>query len=91
MKRQPVKGTARLILMINGKPYVLTNLEPDPCVASPAWRLVKESGVSYDVHLDEHGAHCSCPDFVFAREHAAKKCKHCEALMAVGLLRKDGL
>ena len=90
MQRPPVTGTARLLIMINGAVYTLKNLNPDPTIADPAWRLTKEDGTSYDVHVDEWGASCTCPDYVYSRQNEEKKCKHCEALRATGLLVPRG-
>lgn len=91
--RPPVKGTAKFVhagraVKINKQVYFITDLRPDKRVADPAYRLTKEDGTEYDVHQDRHGAHCDCKDFIYAREHSQKKCKHVEALKALGLLRK---
>jgi hypothetical protein len=52
-----------------------------------AWRLAKADGTAYDVHLDGHGVHCTCPDHVFKHEgRPAGPCKHGRALIASGLL-----
>jgi len=93
--REPVSGGARLFLEIRAETqaktvrttYVLTYLESCDEIGHPAWRLTKGDGTHYDVVLTEHGPVCSCPDFVFNREYQEKKCKHCEALKASGLLR----
>ena len=96
MFRNPVHGRAHLVLAIvmetpKGKvttTYMLRYLHPYP-EAVPAWRLTKEDASSWDVHLSEHGPMCTCPDFVYARDHQDDKgCKHIAALRSVGLLRK---
>jgi predicted nucleic acid-binding Zn finger protein len=52
--------------------------------------LVKPGGEFYEVILRDHGAECSCPDFIFARENRDRKgCKHIAGLRAVGLLRRE--
>lgn len=86
--REPVHGKVRLTMRINDTDYLMTFLHPDPAVANPAWRLSKQdgSGVVYDVHLDRNGASCTCPDFVFCREHRDPAgCKHIAAMRARGL------
>lgn len=98
--RMPVVGTARLTLVIVNETqkrtvrteYTVRYLDPEEW-ATPAWRLTKQikgkAGSVYDVHLTEHGPECTCPDFLYARQHKdAAGCKHCAALRAVGLLRK---
>jgi hypothetical protein len=82
MKRPPVHGRARLILMINDVPYTLR-------ILCQGWRLTKGDGVSYEVHCDEFGAHCTCADYLYCREKAGEKCKHCRALTVVGILPKE--
>lgn len=92
-QRAPVTGRACLILGINETAYVVRRLTPHPEVAELAWRLRKilEDGSTsndfYDVCQDETGRHCTCPDFIWCREHKDRKgCKHVAALVAVGLL-----
>ena len=86
-KRKPVSGTVRLTLTINGTHYLPLAVTPHPMVAKRAWRLRKADGTEYDVHVDEHGAHCTCPDFIYARDHKdVKGCKHIAGLRAAGLL-----
>ena len=88
--RSPVTGKARLFVSINGTHYVLRWLDPHPDVAAAAWRLTKPDGSSYDVALTPAGATCTCPDFVWCREHKDERgCKHCCGLRAVGLLGGD--
>jgi hypothetical protein len=101
--RPPVSGKAKLTLTVTvtnakGKElttsYTLKYLDADPSVAiPPTWRLTKGGGKSsehYDVHQDIHGWHCSCADYTFNRQNEQKKCKHCEAMKACGLLREIG-
>lgn len=86
-KRKPVAGITRLTLTINGTDYHPIPVTPHPMVAKRAWRLKKDDETIYDVHIDEFGAHCTCPDFIFARDNKDPKgCKHIAALRAAGLL-----
>ncbi len=96
-QREPVSGKAHLSLVVtveNAKgpvetEYRLRYLSPYQD-AHPAWRLTKMDGEFYDVHLAPTGPECTCPDFIFARNHRdAKGCKHVAALRSVGLLRKE--
>lgn len=66
--------------------YQVQRLKADPSVASIAWRLWR-GGEAYDVCQMPHGVECTCADFVWRRQHTEKKCKHVEALRAVGLLK----
>jgi len=68
--------------------YLVVPVATDPQVANVAWRLVKEDGTQYTVHLDGRGVHCTCWDHIVRRENVEREgCKHCRALAAVGLLR----
>ena len=95
--RDPVHGTASLVgefltIKVKGRStvYRVANLHPDLEAANPAWRLTKSDGTFYDVHVDQHGASCTCPDWIWCREHKdSSGCKHCRGLQAVGLLRKE--
>lgn len=89
-RRAPVQGRAKLYLVINRTLYHLLFLDPQKEVADPAWRLTKTDGTSYDVALTTQGAHCSCPDYIYCREHRDPKgCKHVAAMRSVGLLRSQ--
>ncbi len=84
----------RLILQINGTPYVIRRLDPHPAVAYIAWRVMKivDGSVSsrYDVHQDDHGFHCTCPDFIHCRDGKdAKGCRHVAGLRAAGLFQGE--
>lgn len=74
-------------LWIARQHYRLLPIVPqDPAVAA-AWRLRKSDGEVYDVHIDRHGCHCTCPDHVYRREgRTAEPCKHAAALIAWRLL-----
>ena len=94
-QREPIQGTATLTLRITvagsraATEYLLTYLEPHPKVAASAWRLRKITPelTFYDVMLLPTGPECTCPDFIFCREHKDPKgCKHIAALRAVRIL-----
>lgn len=90
MTRLPVQGRAKLRLTINQGDYQVSNLNPHPAVAFAAWRLTKPDGTSYEVAVTGYGPTCSCPDYVWCREHKDPKgCKHVAALRALGLIRED--
>lgn len=83
--------SARLLLAIRiGEEetlYTVAHFDPHPRVASIAIRLRKDiAGEPYDVWQDEHGQHCTCPDFTYRRGNVPDGCKHILALKAVGLL-----
>lgn len=99
----PVTGSARLsedgkTLTITTQPkrrkkplvvtYTVERLDPDPEVANPAFRLLKEDGEFYDVHVDEWGPMCSCPHATFRGANSKVPCKHVLALQAVRLIPK---
>lgn len=100
--RAEVKGTCRLILEIEVTTergvvrtgYQLTYLHPY-AEADPAWRLTKlkadgtPSDTFYDVNWSKDGLVCTCEDYNWCRQNTDKKCKHCCATSAVGLLRKE--
>lgn len=78
---------ARLTLSIDGVDYRLRRIDAHPEAARKAWRLRKADGTTYHVAVMDHGIECECPDFVFRREGIDPEgCKHCKALVAVGLL-----
>ena len=85
--------SVRLVLVIDGVGYLLQRLDPDPAVASAAWRLHKtgEKPAIYDVHVDLKGqVHCQCADAVYVREKTGGLCKHAKACLATGLIPKKG-
>lgn len=66
--------------------YRLVPLDPDPRVATRAWRLFRPSGKSYDVAICDRGwITCTCPDASY-RQH---DCKHIRAIRAHGLLPRE--
>jgi hypothetical protein len=84
---KPVTGTCRLTLSINGTDYAVIPLRPHPEVAGKAVRLRKPDGTAYDVAVTEHGAECSCPDWIYNRDGKDPKgCKHVAACRACRLL-----
>ncbi len=66
--------------------YKVANLNPDPQVAYPAFRLTKADGEFYDVHVNEYGPACSCAHATFRGANSKIPCKHCLAMSAVGLI-----
>lgn len=68
--------------------YKVTDVRPDPAVASPAFALTtddKEPKV-YHVGANEWGVFCDCEDHHYRRQNDPTPCKHCKAMQAVGLL-----
>lgn len=94
-KAIPVSGYARIVfkisqevyvIQINQKMYLMKYLAPEKELANPAWRLRKEDGDVIDVAMTPHGLTCTCADFNYRRQYEEKKCKHCCAISAVGLM-----
>lgn len=85
IKTNAKRGKKIVPIVVN---YTVTDLRPDPKVANPAYRLTKDDGEFYDVHLDEWGPACSCPHATFRGANNRVPCKHCLAMMACGLLPK---
>ena len=82
---KPVHGIASYkdgIVKINGTPYRIADLRPDPRVAEPAYSLTKEDGTVYHVAVDEWGPRCDCADTTYRKRH----CKHIRALQVIGFL-----
>jgi hypothetical protein len=76
--------TFRITFHIRDTDYAVVPLDPDPAVASKAYRLHKlvPGGASYDVYLDKHGPHCECLGFL----RWNKPCKHIRTLQAAGMI-----
>ena len=74
----------RRTFQIEDTEYLITALEPDPRVASKAYRLVKQGGdqATYDVHVNQHGPHCECLGFL----RWNKPCKHIRILQSAGII-----
>lgn len=70
--------------------YVVSNLDPDPSIGSPAVRLTQEDGSSYDLIRTRHGWTCECPDFVNRRERKGLLCKHLKAAFRTVLAGRGG-
>lgn len=66
--------------------YHVSRIDSHPNVADPAFELVKEDGEVYHVAMDEFGYTCSCPHYVYRGHNSEIPCKHCMALVAVGLI-----
>lgn len=92
MSKKTGKRTCRLdgdklTLTVNGKTtvYTVTNVNPDPAVAYPAFALQKEDGTVHHVFVDQWGARCECED----AHYRSKVCKHLSAMRACGLIPKE--
>lgn len=72
-----VKWGKRIVSQI----YRHETLDPNPKVGSPAFRLTKADGKTYDLIRREFGWACECPRY---ERHG--RCKHLRAALAVGLL-----
>ncbi len=85
---QPVSGTCRLTLAINGTAYTVRPIrENDGRLLG--FRLLKDDGESYDIDLTFDAAHptCECRDFLTRRANRDPKgCKHIAAMRACGLV-----
>ncbi len=68
--------------------YLVTNLNPDPRCANPAYKLEKITSQGeaecWEVHVDRYGPSCSCPDRTYRDD--GHHCKHIAALKVTGLL-----
>src|SRR4051794_25992497 len=90
-QRKAAHGTCRLTLTINGTRYSVRPILADSSVALKAFRLRKDAGTVYNVTKTAYGNQCECGDFLFRREGLDPQgCKHVKALVACGLLAKDG-
>jgi hypothetical protein len=80
----PGPSNGPTIVRIGNADYLVSRLQPDPDVASKAFRLVKQSGNRevYDVYLDRYGPHCDCLGYL----RWSKPCKHIRSLEAAGVL-----
>lgn len=61
--------------------YRHETLDPNPAIGSPALRLTKQDGSTYDVIRREFGWDCECVRCV-----RFGQCKHLESLRLLGLL-----
>lgn len=76
------------MLFIQGTPYLLNRLNPDPNLASVAFQIRRVGTKKcYDIHKDEHGWHCDCPSGCYSRENEQIKCKHVEAIRSTLILK----
>jgi hypothetical protein len=84
-RRPPKQHIFQWQLAIDGISYAVTRLDPDPAVASRAFRLQKaidQGGEVYDVHLSPEGwVSCDCPGHT-----RWGHCKHALAMCQMGLL-----
>lgn len=70
----------------NVRVYTVRDCRPDPGVASPAYALETPDGEVWHCGANEFGVFCDCPDHHFRRQNDRTPCKHCKAMIAVGLL-----
>jgi len=77
-------GTFRITFRIGETEYAVFPLQPDPEVASKAYRLKKVGGdgAVYDVSQDRFGPQCECLGFL----RWNRPCKHIRTLQAAGML-----
>jgi SWIM zinc finger len=84
----PKSDSVWLAIFISGRVYRLRRL------GESQWRLTyrikrgKRKGELeiYDVRDTEHGAECSCADWLYRRQHTRDQCKHIIALEREHLL-----
>jgi len=79
--------TFRIVFWIEGVPYQVIPLQPDPQVASRAYRFIKRDAkgrvtVNYDVHVNGYGPECECKGYLRWK----KPCKHIRTLAAAGMI-----
>jgi hypothetical protein len=85
--KQARPRTFQIIFMIEGVRYAVVPLQPDPGVASRAYRFVKRDArgrvtANYDVHVNGFGPECECKGYLRWR----KPCKHILTLVAAGMI-----
>lgn len=86
---RPADLVVSLALSIDHQVYLVTPIRAELPEVLRAWRLAKRGadGAVYDVAVMAHGFDCTCPDFECRRKGLdAAGCKHCKALVRVGLL-----
>ena len=79
--------TFRIVFWIEEVPYMVIPLQPDPEVASRAYRFLKRDTkgkvtANYDVHVNAHGAECECKGYLRWK----RPCKHIKTLVAAGMI-----
>lgn len=75
-----------LYLTIDGHWYHLRRVVPAPGTAKACWELKKPNDSAYHVHRDQFGVACDCPDYTYRHMNTPDKCKHCKALIDLGLI-----
>jgi hypothetical protein len=80
----PKPATFRITFTIGADVYLVCPLEPDPDVATAAFRLKKQTGdrAVYDVRLTPAYVECDCPGF----QRWRRPCKHVRTLVAARML-----
>lgn len=77
--------------MMENTTYRLKKLPRRPGVIPPSWQMTKltESGCdgeTYTIHRDNFGWHCTCASGTYRHQNTAERCKHCDCLIAAGLM-----
>jgi hypothetical protein len=83
----PPPDTTGLSLLVRETWYRVIRLKVQDSDVTKAFRLRKPDGTTYDVHVDQHGAHCTCASHEFKHEGIdGLGCKHIRSMRAWGLL-----
>jgi hypothetical protein len=85
-KPTPPPDRTGLSIQIRETWYRVVRLRVQDPDVTKCLRLRKPDGTTYDVHTDQHGAHCTCGDGTFRKEGTAELCKHAKALRAWGVI-----
>src|SRR5205814_520376 len=82
----PPPDVTGLSILIRATWYRVIRITPQDPDVLKAFRLRKPYGTAYTVHVDRHGAHCTCGHAVFRCEGTADRCKHVKSLAIWGLI-----
>jgi hypothetical protein len=84
----PARGTTSLTLRINDAEYSLWKVPAQAGDVTACYELKKRGSPDrYHVSQHDHGAECTCGDFVFRRNHIDNRgCKHIRSLTVFGLI-----
>ena len=69
--------------------YDCVILDSHPSIGSPAVRLTKADGSSFDLLKTRLGWVCECQDFVQRRQAQGLLCKHLKAVLNAGVLNHE--
>jgi hypothetical protein len=86
-RRPPVIKLFRITFTYGSDTYTVIPLDPDPAVASKAFRFHKHSDDQpvYDIRETDHGAECDCTGFTY-RGH----CRHIRMLLLARMIDQPG-